>query len=165
VEEPLPTTSNNIEKPSPASFAEAKQAREVKAGSRKVGGGIFRKDGQSTIFNSRKEGVGAPVATETPPLSPPPPSSSSDEGKVGVGGQKGGEGEEVSLSAVEAAAETTRADEVEKGSKRAVNGHVSGEGRMTLFELVRAWRSMLTSMERWKLLQVCSAEIVKLDLY
>lgn len=127
-----------------SSFLEAKQARGAKAS--QVGGGIFRASGQSTIFPTRS-GTESSLPLSTT-LSPTPTRDVPAENvSVSV---KGLEQEEAPVLP------NVRADtSVSNGpfNPPAVNGTAPVEAPATLFDLIRAWRSILTSMERWGLLQ------------
>ena len=122
---PLPKTSESL-----SSFVEAKQVRQTKA--RKVGGGIFHASGHSTIFPT-----GTGMEKDGPPSTPQSRSTSLD-----TAGSK--------LSSSASASELVAAP-----ANLSLNEAALIEAPMTLFDLVRTWRSMLTSTERWKLFQVC----------
>lgn len=165
---PPPSTSSAALKAT--SFADAKKARETKTS--KVGGGIFRASGQNTIF---------PTRTESPSgsRSPPAPSPSQKEAPT-VKSQN--EAKPISTKEISSpssnsqlTSETTLTPEPEPrpspaappsvpgsvsapASNKAVGSPVDNavlhQPPATLFDFNRAWRSMLTSAERWKLLQV-----------
>ncbi|KAJ3575668.1 hypothetical protein NP233_g949 [Leucocoprinus birnbaumii] len=145
-----PLAANDV----PSSFAEAKQAREAKSQSGRVGGGIFRASGQSTVFptkssSSAAEVAGSPAA-ETASAKTAQSPQSAENGDAGVGAgvrvtQAREEEEKVSTVESPSKIPPTKAD----GRGTAPVGEAPG----TLFDLIRAWRSVLTSLERWKLLQ------------
>jgi len=112
-----------------SSFVEAKQVRQTKVG--KVGGGIFHASGQSTIFPTRMgtEKDGTLSTARSQPLD--------------TAGNK-------SSSWAPATAPVVNSDDSANRSHGALI-----EAPATLFDMVRMWRSMLTSTERWNLLQVC----------
>jgi hypothetical protein len=123
-----PTTSSSSKA---ASFAQAKQAREAKI--TKVGGGIFRASGQHTIFPTRDVTPSSP----TPSSDPVAKKENEDSSHVPV------EEEPLPLNGAQH-------QPVSSGD----NEDLDPSAPATLFDLIRAWRSMLTSVERWKLLQV-----------
>jgi len=117
-----------------SSFVEAKQTRQTKFG--KVGGGIFHASGQNTIFPTRtgteKDGTLSPARSQ--PLD--------------TAGNKS------SSSASASSASATEPVVNFNGTTNQSHG-VLIEAPATLFDMVRTWRSILTSTERWNLLQVC----------
>lgn len=112
-----------------SSFAEVKQVRQTKVG--KVGGGIFHASGQSTIFPMRTgtEKDGTLSTARSQPLDTADNKSSS------------------SASGPEPVV-------ISNGSTNRSHSTLI-EAPATLFDMVRMWRSMLISTERWNLLQVC----------
>ncbi|KXN83111.1 Translocon at the outer membrane of chloroplasts 64, partial [Leucoagaricus sp. SymC.cos] len=130
--------------PKTVSFAEAKQAREVKTS--KVGGGIFRSSGKNTIFPTKSE---SPPTTQSPPAAPSPFS-----GKAGVNVPPKVKDIPITALSASSTAQAAEPRAVPNGElKSGINGGARPEAPESLFDLVRAWRPMLTSAERWKLLQ------------
>ncbi|KAF7767926.1 hypothetical protein Agabi119p4_7169 [Agaricus bisporus var. burnettii] len=114
-----------------ASFTKAKEFREAKI--TKVGGGIFRASGQHTIFPTRTVGSPSPTSSPDPAVKP-----------------ENGE----SFAPVEELLSSIETPPQEKAT--ALSGSSEDPNPSTpatLFDLIRAWRSILTSVERWKLLQ------------
>ncbi|KAF9453106.1 hypothetical protein P691DRAFT_755755 [Macrolepiota fuliginosa MF-IS2] len=159
----LPSTPSTA--PKASSFAEAKQAREAKIS--KVGGGIFRASGQNTVF---------PARTTSPPAASPPKETPAASVAKSQGGEIPASVKESSPSSPQQSQSTPEATLSPKPESRSsvapvpeskplstapshesvrspVNGSVSNQPPATLFDFNRTWRSMLTSVERWKLLQ------------
>lgn len=120
-----------------SSFAEAKQVRQTKVG--KVGGGIFHASGQSTIFPTRTgtKKDGTLSTTQSQPLD-------TADNKISS-----------SASAIEP---VVASNESTHRSHSAVI-----EAPVTLLDMVRTWRSMLRSTERWNMLQVEFSFLVTLS--
>lgn len=127
-------------KPAPHSFQEAKEAKEARSSSR-PGGGIFRSNGQHTLFGEKSASETPPAApTSTPVSTPTPiPVSAPTSTPVSVPTADGVSAAGPSTGPANGYPLTTDAPEKAKAP-------------ITLFAFTKQWEKTRSSEERWRLL-------------
>ncbi|KAI0086569.1 hypothetical protein BDY19DRAFT_995857 [Irpex rosettiformis] len=132
-EETNSTPGNTASTPKkPATFKEAKQAREAQKF--RSGGGIFRRDGQHTLFDAHPRPATSPVPSPKTENTPPPNASSPPLLPPSI-----------EKSIIKTSAEPTK--------PRTVPSLVAAASAMTLFNFNRNWDSLKTPEARWDFLQ------------
>lgn len=124
-------------KPTPHSFQEAKEARS----SSRPGGGIFRSNGQHTIFGEKSASETPPSAPTSTPVSAPTsaPVSAPTHAPVSAPAADG----------VSAASQSTGPA---NGYPLKTDGPEKAKAPITLFAFTKQWEKTRSSEERWHLL-------------
>ncbi|KAI0801756.1 hypothetical protein BC629DRAFT_1591448 [Irpex lacteus] len=126
-----PSANRSSATKKPATFKEAKQAREAQQS--RPGGGIFRRDGQHTIFDSRPK----PSSSATPVAKSEASTSSASQ-----------------TSVPSPTAKPTDSKPIPEPTKpRPMPSLVAAASSMTLFNFNRNWDSLKSPEARWEFLQ------------